>query len=342
MQDLWRLLAHGQTRRLKDTDTAPDAFKASLSAFAPHYRAKILPKVKAFEERRIKALRRLRSNIFLALPLSLSGVAFVAYVGFIGIPGLPIDLVLFFGVVAVIGLFGWAVWPVMKYKESIKEQIYPLIFEYFGSDYSYSHISPLTVSSLEASDIIPSFDTENTDDYVRGIYKGVKLEMVEAELTETQGTGKDRRTVSVFEGLFVLVEAHKKFKGKTLIKKDNGFMNWATGGFNGLERIKLEDPEFEKQFQVYATDQVESRYLLTTSFMERLKKLAGIFGSPWVQCSFYESRLLIMIPMDKDYFKTSSVFKPATFIDEIGKVLEEMKTLFDIIDTLKLNERTGI
>ncbi|NBX65784.1 MAG: DUF3137 domain-containing protein [Proteobacteria bacterium] len=342
MQNLWKLLVHNQTRRLKDSDISPDAFQASAAGFVQHYRSKILPKVQDFERRRIEALRRLRSNTLLALPLGFIGMIFIIYFAFYKMPDSAFDIMLFLGVSMVIGLFFWAVWPVMKYKESIKEQIYPLIFEYFGPDYAYSHVSPLTVSSLQSSDIIPSFDREKTDDYVRGIYKGVPLEMVEAELTQTRGSGKDRRTVTVFKGLLVVMGAHKNFKGKTLVKQDHGLMNWAVNGFCGLERVKLEDPEFEKQFEVFASDQVEARYLLTTSFMERLKKLAGIFNAKWVQCSFYSSRLLIMIPMDKDYFETSSVFTPATFIDEITRVLDEMKSFFDIIDTLKLNEKTGI
>lgn len=342
MRGLWRLLVYNQTSRLKDGDVSPDAFQASAAGFAQHYNAKILPRVKDFERRRIEALRRLRTNTLIALPVGTLGAICILYVGFFQMPESGIDIMIFLGTAMVMGLFGWAVWPVMKYQESVKEQIYPIIFEYFGPDYSYSHKSPLTVSSLEASGIIPSFDKEKTDDYVRGTYKGVQLEMVEAELEKTEGTGKNRRTVTVFNGLFIVIAAHKKFKGKTLVQQDHGFMNWAVGGFNGLERIKLEDPEFEKQFEVYGSDQVEARYLLTTSFMERLKKLAGIFESPWVQCSFYNSRLLLMIPMDKDYFETASVFQPATFIDETNRVLEEMKTLFDIIDTLKLNEKTGI
>lgn len=190
MQGLWRLLVYNQTRRLKDSDVATEAFPASLSDFAPHYSAKILPKVRDFEQRRINALRRLRSNTLLALPLGFVGAILIIYVAFYQMPDAAIDILIFLGTAMVIGLFGWAVWPIMKYKESIKEQVYPLIFEYFGPDYSYSHVSPLTVSSLEASSIIPSFEREKTDDYVRGIYKGVRLEMVEAELTKTEGTGK--------------------------------------------------------------------------------------------------------------------------------------------------------
>jgi hypothetical protein len=110
----------------------------------------------------------------------------------------------------------------------------------------------------------------------------------------------------------------------------------------GLERVKLEDPVFEKQFEVFGSDQVEARYLLTTSFMDRLLKLAEIFQSGSIQASFYNNTLLIMVPTYKNYFETASIFKPANFIEEINTILSEMKLVFDMIDTLKLYERTGL
>ena len=40
--------------------------------------------------------------------------------------------------------------------------------------------------------------------------------------------------------------------------------------FGRLEEIELEDPEFMEHFRVYSTDQVEARYILSPSMMERL------------------------------------------------------------------------
>ena len=39
---------------------------------------------------------------------------------------------------------------------------------------------------------------------------------------------------------------------------------------------KLEDIYFNKQFNVYSDDEVETRYLLTTAFMERLSNLKKV------------------------------------------------------------------
>jgi hypothetical protein len=47
---------------------------------------------------------------------------------------------------------------------------------------------------------------------------------------------------------------------------------------NNLEKVKLESIDFENRFIVYSNDQVEARYILTPSFMERLVKLEKMMG----------------------------------------------------------------
>lgn len=104
----------------------------------------------------------------------------------------------------------------------------------------------------------------------------------------------------------------------------------------------MEDPAFEKEFAVYSGDQVESRYLLTPTFMERLTKLSSLFSNK-IQCSFYDKgSLLIMIPTDKSFFAVSSVYIKDNFIEDIDVVLQQMHQIFNIIKILKLNKKTGI
>jgi len=47
-----------------------------------------------------------------------------------------------------------------------------------------------------------------------------------------------------------------------------------------MKRVGLVDPVFEKIFEAYGTDQVEARYLLTPTFMQRLVRLF-CHAPPW-------------------------------------------------------------
>ncbi|MBU6234753.1 MAG: DUF3137 domain-containing protein [Alphaproteobacteria bacterium] len=331
---------------MKDEDVANASFYNTGSDFMPYYRAQILPQVVEFERSRIEALKDFRTRVLMAIPLGIGLVCFGIWLAFFKLPSMFEETDPTFPLIAMAlalaGISAWCASPIQAFKTSVKQKIYPRIFGFFQGNWVHSEKSPVSARDFDESSLIPSYDTEHKGDYVRGDYKGVPLQIHESKLTRTEGSGKNRRTVTVFQGVLVCLGSNKKFKGRTLIKRDYGFMNWAANGFQSMERIRLEDPLFEKQFEVFGDDQVESRYLLTTSFMDRLLKLVTLFDAKGLQASFYDHKLLIMIPTGKNYFEASSIFKPATFIPEINTVLEEMHAFFNIIDTLKLNEKTGL
>ncbi len=310
-----------------------------LQPFAPHYENFIRPKINEFESLRIKALIEFRRNLFVLIP-----VVILSVLGTVFLIASFTDIRLVMPGIIVIAIVGyWAAGPVKRFESAIKSEIYPLIFSYFGEDFVYQEHGPLSAKSLEPSDIIPYFEDESREDYVKGTYKEVTLELTESKLTKETGSGKNRRTVTVFRGLFIRLSMNKDFSGKTLIKKDSGRLgNWLSDKFQSKENVKLEDPVFEKKFEVFSTDQIEARYLLTPSMMERLLSLANIFRTGALQCSFYNDKLLLMIPSDHDRFETGSIFKPATFVEEINTILKELSLLFQIIDVLKLDQRTGL
>ncbi len=162
--------------------------------------------------------------------------------------------------------------------------------------------------------------------------------MMEAKLLTG---GKNQRTI--FDGIFIYLSMNKNFSGKTIVTKDiSPVGNWVANQFTSLENVKLEDPTFEREFEVYSSNQTEARYILSPTFMELLLKLRTLFTSNNIQCSFYNDRLLLMIPCDKDRFEPASIFQPATFVDEMKMILSEMQTIFQIIETLKLNKKTGL
>ena len=197
--------------------------------------------------------------------------------------------------------------------------------------------------------ILPPHEDAHTEDYVRGSHKDVPLSLFECRLTSENGSGKNRSTTTHFEGVIITIDVPKRFAGHTVVKRDAGKVgNWFSKQFKGeLKPITLEDPRFEKRYEVFGTDQVEGRYLLNPAFMERLVELEDLFaadnhGRCDIQCAFKDGKLLFTIPTSKNWFSTGSIFKPANFIGEINAILKEMDQLFAIIDVLKLDDRTGL
>ena len=108
-----------------------------------------------------------------------------------------------------------------------------------------------------------------------------------------------------------------------------------------MDDVKTEDVSFDKRFCVYSKDQVESRYLVTPSFMERMKNLETAFGTKKVKCSFYEDRLMFAMSSDKDLFELGSLYS-YSLMKHVNDFYNQINSIYDIIDHFKLYEKTGL
>lgn len=109
-----------------------------------------------------------------------------------------------------------------------------------------------------------------------------------------------------------------------------------------MQKVKLEDVGFDKQFSVYTKDQVEARYLLTPTFMERLKHLETSFGTRGIKCSFFDDCIMFAISSKKDLFELGSLYKSLKSKKSVEEFYNEIQSVQNMIDYLKLNEKTGL
>ena len=249
----------------------------------------------------------------------------------------------FYFIILSYGVIFWYInRSILVYQTSIKNKIFPRILEFIGN-FSFSAEAPAQAEKYKKSGLIPSFSKETNEDQILGEYNGVKLELFESHLQKWKGSPKRRRLVTVFNGLIIVLSMNKDFVGKTVVKQDKGAVgNWFGKKFSELENIKLEDPKFEEIFEVYSTDQIESRYLLTVSFMERLLELAEIFDDSKIELCFEDNQLLMMIPLRKPIFEPGPITEPEDFIDDAQSLLREMHLICQIVDILKLNMKLNL
>jgi hypothetical protein len=192
---------------------------------------------------------------------------------------------------------------------------------------------------------------DKREDVILGNYQEVSLRFEEIRLFKKQMQGRGDITM-IFEGAVILLSFNKKFQGRTLIKKKrDGFLHKIFKsitkdelliGEDSLQRVHLEDLHFDKMFEVYSWDQVEARYLLTTSFMERIKTIADLLGAKGVEASFYKSSLLLSFKDSRNLFEIGSIFEETTLVKECKLAVRHMSSILDVIDTLKISEKTGL
>ncbi|MGH7504128.1 MAG: DUF3137 domain-containing protein, partial [Longimicrobiales bacterium] len=165
------------------------------------------------------------------------------------------------------------------YRDRYKDQVIRRIVEHFDAGLTYSPDGSITRAEFETADFFrEDIERFRGEDLVEGCVGETRIRFSELHVEDERkrGSGKNRRTerVTIFRGLFVIVDFPKEFRGRTTVLPDTaqrflGGIGQTLQSMNFMrgELIKLEDPEFERHFVVYADDQVEARYLLSTSLM---------------------------------------------------------------------------
>ncbi|MEO1642059.1 MAG: DUF3137 domain-containing protein [Pseudomonadota bacterium] len=182
---------------------------------------------------------------------------------------------------------------------------------------------------LKNAKLMPGYDNRKFEDLIEGNRAEAKFSLVECKLTEEQGSGKNRRTVTTFQGLLFHIEYPRNFLGRTLLAR----RGWSKGWFSNkdLEKVDLTSVELAKAFQVYSNDQVEARYLLTPDRMERLIALERHFQGGKLRGIFEGDHLTLALEA-KDQFEAGSIWKPLFDPQRYISALTEIGLVCDVID----------
>ncbi|MFV0480449.1 MAG: DUF3137 domain-containing protein [Campylobacteraceae bacterium] len=152
------------------------------------------------------------------------------------------------------------------YKEALIKEIVGFIdekLEYFPE----KHISK---DIFDKSSFNTVYDTYTGDDLVVGNINGVDIEFSEIK-TEREEQKDDKKVTYVFHGVFFVANFYKNMEGSVKISPNNALRTFFSSILNVKhKKANMDLPEFEKHFDVYASDQILARYILSHSFMERV------------------------------------------------------------------------
>ena len=312
-------------------------YNALRAKFLEYYNTKLLPLLEQKEQFREKCLKEFW--YYIGIVVLLSPLLLYGYTW--GLRHYQEDTVfqISFGIGCLIFLFVRL--PYAKYRKQIKNDIMGEFIKFF-EDFSYKYGEKMREELIKKSLIFPKYDEIEADDCFFGKYQDVNIKIYEQKLNEVRRGSKGQKyRHTVFQGVAVEMDMNKNFCGQTIVVKDEGIFN-RLRGYDNMERINLEDIVFEKEFEVYGTNQVEARYLLTTAFMERILRLKALFNGKTIQISFYANKILLAIDTQEDMFEACSFFKTNINQAKFEHVFEEIWTLFSIINILKLNQHIGM
>ncbi len=228
---------------------------------------------------------------------------------------------------------------IMKARKNFADAHISKIAAFLGLSYQPEGFSPPYFSMFREMGLLPRSDKQEFTALVSGTRNGRPFVFYDAHLREwqTRRTGKTttRQLVTVFQGQLLHTPYPRKFSSRTLIARDMGWFN-VLGGLaagKGMKRVGLADPVFEKIFEVYSTDQVESRYLLDPLFMERLKAMEGRNKKRTPAAAFYKGALLLTLNGKGKYLPVLSG-RDANAMMLAEKTKARFERLFALMDSL--------
>jgi len=256
----------------------------------------------------------------------------------------------------------------LELKKSYKGIVVRRMVAALGKGLSYTPDSTISRATFENMDLFSERgDKFESEDQVAGRKGEVPYALHEVRVRRKEKSSRNRvmfggggaqliaigidafgsRTLNkgnlIFSGLVVQLDFNKNFRGHTVVVPDTEAQ--ILGGlFGESERrksksiVRLENPDFEKQFAVYSSDDQEARYLITPKLMELILEAQALLGAQLRLC-FMNSNLWVTVPQDKDRFDVSLFSGTVTPESVLGDFVEVVALAERLVDTLELETR---
>jgi len=252
-----------------------------------------------------------------------------------------------------VGFLGYFIYLTVRqkkqYRETFKSGVVAEVVKLFNPDWQYLYDYCMSQESYQQSGLFPHhYDRYTGDDFVTG-----KIEKTDFQFSElhtqykqvTYGSKGQRQEhwVTIFRGLFMHADFNKNFSGTTYVLPDTAERLLGSFG-QSLQKmssrgqlVKLENPEFEKRFVVYSSDQVESRYILTPSIMESIVNISNRFEGD-VYFSFVGSRIYYANSINKALFEPN-IFRSGVNFNDMKEMFDLFEMITVLVQELNLNTR---
>lgn len=234
-----------------------------------------------------------------------------------------------------------------KYRDDYKKEVVSRVVALIDPEWHYSPNMKIYILDYLKSEIFQQrYDWYDGDDLVWGKIGSTNFQCSEFQTKgkfSTAGRVVTERWQNIFKGLFFHADFNKSFSGKTFVSSEMTEKLHGQWGrqlrshFKETKIAKLENKEFEKQFVVYTTDQIEARYILTPTIMEAFVRINKEYDYP-MHFSFVGSKVYCAI------FFLGKLFEPRIW--RSGVNLQDVKFMYHlfhlnttIIKELDLNTR---
>ena len=219
----------------------------------------------------------------------------------------------------------------------IKRTLVESFMSFYGNDFKYYDTKDISKDLVDCR----LLDGANTKTYCAEYYvdslikdeilpdEGTKVELIGLSYGNLDSSGK---SIKLPIGQFIIIDFNKNFNGEFIILEGKSLVD----KFGGMSRIKLEDNEFEGKFDFFGTDQIEGRYILTPSLIQRIKCYQGKMNS--IKISFVKNKIYIIKVMKTPIFDVK-MDRSLYDMEPMLEYYNVLNMIYGIVDELNLNTR---
>ncbi len=223
-----------------------------------------------------------------------------------------------------------------------KTDIFKRMIAFINPGFKYILHGHIALNELLETGILePKNYTIDGNDQIMGNYNGTPFQLCDLTVTYKANFSEEKEAPdNVFIGQIFIAQFNKRLSHELYIipKKPKGLFKSKPVIHEHLgalgEKVILEDPEFMARYDVYSTDQIEARYIMSPSLMERILKMDTAGNSLYF--SFKNDRISIANNNGRNNFETSMSVS-LTEDNAMTRFYEELTEQLSIIDNLKLN-----
>ena len=319
----------------RPTDAAPqraDAFGHRLAPagdplegapFDELYKAKIEPELVKREAERKGAMKTF------ALAIA-GGVILVFLENMLG----AADVRLALATIVVAAGVGYL--PLAAVARNAKVGVICALCEPLGITYTPSAKEGPSFANFQGLRLLPNSVDTAFSDFFAGRRGEADFTIYEAALH--RGSGKNRTLV--FQGQLFRLVTPRRLASTTVVLRNNGGWLKSFECPKGLSSVGLEDPVFNKSFCVFASDQVESREILTPTFMQQLVDLETAYAAGHIRCAFSQTELLIALE-GPNRFEIGGMFSSLVERSRVEGIARNIEQVFKMIDEFVPQGRPG-
>ena len=249
---------------------------------------------------------------------------------------------LFGGVVGGMGTYGVKAYYESKWKAGLGGEVLPILCDFMGEmEYGQQRIDMAAMLELG---VIPNYDTSSLEDPVIGKHDGLDWYMTEAKLqTKTRDSKGKTRTNTVFRGLLFMISINGPAPRIFFGKDRGGALNWLSETFSssrvGLEKLALNDREFEQVYETYSSDANAARAYIDPRLRAGLLEVARVEGGKkYIACAMEGDWMYLALPRSGDFLGLGSLFSPLSAIEsDLHEAIADLDLPARVIDRLKGN-----